>query len=266
MITTVARHVPLVLAWLSSRSSWSRRWRSSCRCRSPRRSRSSFRRRAIGPATTRSTSRAIPGSTPPPTRFIIAFGSMVFTLLVALPAAFGFVRYRFRGKSALNLLMMLPIIVPAVVSALGYYGFLSLDASRRHARRHDHRAQRAVDPGRLPGHRGGAQGLRPQPRARRHERRRRPAAHLPLGDAAGAAAGHPGRRAVRLPALLQRGGGGDLHRRPRRRRPCRRRCSKSIRLESDPVIAVVSTLLTGAVLLGVLVSLFFRQRTSANAA
>ena len=37
----------------------------------------------------------------------------------------------------------------------------------------------------------------------------------------------------------------------------------------DPVIAVVSTLLTGAVLLGVLVSLFFRQGTakrSANAA
>ena len=56
--------------------------------------------------------------------FIIAFGSMVFTLLAALPAAFGFVRYRFRGKSTLNLLMMLPIIVPAVVSALGYYSFL----------------------------------------------------------------------------------------------------------------------------------------------
>ena len=35
---------------------------------------------------------------------------------------------------------------------------------------------------------------------------------------------------------------------------------ESIRLESDPVIAVVSTLLTGAVLLGVLISLFFRQR------
>ena len=58
--------------------------------------------------------------------FIIAFGSMIFTLLVALPAAFGFVRYRFRGKGALNLLMMVPVIVPAVVSALGYYGFLSL--------------------------------------------------------------------------------------------------------------------------------------------
>src|SRR4029078_7236604 len=58
--------------------------------------------------------------------FIIAFGSMIVTLLVALPAAFGFVRYQFRGKGALNLLMMVPIIVPAVVSALGYYGFLSL--------------------------------------------------------------------------------------------------------------------------------------------
>ena len=57
--------------------------------------------------------------------FIIAFGSMVFTLIAALPAAFGFVRYRFRGKSVLNLLMMLPLIVPAVVSALGYYSFLS---------------------------------------------------------------------------------------------------------------------------------------------
>ena len=40
---------------------------------------------------------------------------------------------------------------------------------------------------------------------------------------------------------------------------------ESIRLESDPVIAVVSTLLTGSVLLGVLISLLFRQRP-ANAA
>src|SRR5579872_6265902 len=40
--------------------------------------------------------------------FIIGFGSMVFTLVLALPAAFGFTRYRFAGKSVLNLLMMLP--------------------------------------------------------------------------------------------------------------------------------------------------------------
>src|SRR6202162_2303479 len=50
--------------------------------------------------------------------FIIAFASMLLTLLVALPAAFGYARYRFFGKGAFNLLMMLPIIVPAVVSAL----------------------------------------------------------------------------------------------------------------------------------------------------
>src|SRR5262249_43579473 len=35
---------------------------------------------------------------------------------------------------------------------------------------------------------------------------------------------------------------------------------ESIRLESDPVIAVVSTLLTGAIFIGVLASLIFRQR------
>src|SRR5216683_1691254 len=57
--------------------------------------------------------------------FIIAFASMALTLIAALPAAFGFVRYRFHGKGMLNLVMMLPIIVPAVVSALGYYSFLS---------------------------------------------------------------------------------------------------------------------------------------------
>ena len=90
------------------------------------------------------------------------------------------------------------------------------DASRRHPCRHDHRAQRVVDTGRLSGDRSGAQGLRPQSRTCRHERGRRPAAHLPLGDVAGAAARDPGRRPVRVPALVQRGGGGDLHCRPRR--------------------------------------------------
>src|SRR5579862_7388653 len=57
--------------------------------------------------------------------FVIAFGCMVLTMAVALPAAFGYVRYSFRGKSAMNLIVMLPLIVPGVVSALGYYGFLS---------------------------------------------------------------------------------------------------------------------------------------------
>ena len=37
---------------------------------------------------------------------------------------------------------------------------------------------------------------------------------------------------------------------------------ESIRLESDPVIAVISTLLLGAVLLGVLISVFMRGRAA----
>src|SRR5499433_1822358 len=55
---------------------------------------------------------------------IIALGAMVFTLLLVVPAAFGYVRYRFRGKSLVNLLIMSPLIVPHVVTALAYYGFL----------------------------------------------------------------------------------------------------------------------------------------------
>src|SRR5213596_3576333 len=49
--------------------------------------------------------------------FIIASASMLLTLVVTLPAAFGYARYRFFGKGAFNLLMLLPIIVPGVVSA-----------------------------------------------------------------------------------------------------------------------------------------------------
>ena len=43
---------------------------------------------------------------------IIALGAMVFTMLLVVPAAFGYVRYRFRGKSLVNLLIMAPLIVP----------------------------------------------------------------------------------------------------------------------------------------------------------
>jgi putative spermidine/putrescine transport system permease protein len=55
---------------------------------------------------------------------IIASGTMVVTLVLVIPASFGFVRYRFAGKSVVNVLIMLPMIVPHVVSALAYYGFL----------------------------------------------------------------------------------------------------------------------------------------------
>ena len=58
--------------------------------------------------------------------FGIAVATTIVTMAIAVPAAFGYVRYRFRGKSLVNLLIMSPLIVPHVVSALGYYGYLSL--------------------------------------------------------------------------------------------------------------------------------------------
>jgi putative spermidine/putrescine transport system permease protein len=191
--------------------------------------------------------------------FIIAFASMVFTLAVALPAAFGFVRHRFRGKGAWNLVMMTPLIVPHVVSALGYYGFLSLasltgthagmiiahsvlsipvaflviSAALKGFDRNLERAAMSAGAGPLrtffwvtlpvlrPGILVGALF-----------------AFLQSFNEAVIAIFIAGRNASTLPKKM----------------------FESIRLESDPVIAVVSTLLTGAILLGVLISLFFRQK------
>src|SRR5881296_1609500 len=39
---------------------------------------------------------------------IIALGAMALTMLLVIPAAFGYVRYRFRGKSLVNLLILSP--------------------------------------------------------------------------------------------------------------------------------------------------------------
>jgi hypothetical protein len=47
--------------------------------------------------------------------FVIAVGATALTMLLVVPAAFGYVRYRFRGKTFVNLLMMAPLIVPHVV-------------------------------------------------------------------------------------------------------------------------------------------------------
>jgi putative spermidine/putrescine transport system permease protein len=191
--------------------------------------------------------------------FIIAFASMVFTLIVALPAAFGFVRYRFRHKGAWNLVMMAPLIVPHVVSALGYYGFLSLasltgthagmiiahsvlsipvaflviSAALKGFDRNLERAAMSAGAGPLrtffwvtlpvlrPGILVGALF-----------------AFLQSFNEAVIAIFIAGRNASTLPKKM----------------------FESIRLESDPVIAVVSTLLTGAILIGVLVSLLLRHK------
>ena len=191
--------------------------------------------------------------------FVIAFGSMIVTLLVALPAAFGYVRHRFHGKSAFNLLIMLPVIVPGVVSALGYYGFLSLvhlagtrtgmiiahcvlsipiaflvlTATLKGFDRNLERAAMNAGAGPLrtflwvtlpvlrPGILVGALF-----------------AFLHSFNEAVVAIFIAGRDASTLPKKM----------------------FEAIRLESDPVIAVVSTLLTGAVFFGVVVSLFIRRR------
>src|SRR6266545_7967080 len=196
--------------------------------------------------------------------FVIAFGSMVFTLLVALPAAFGFVRYQFHGKSTLNLLMMLPVIVPTVVSALGYYGFLSL--------------------ARLVGTHAGmivAHSVLSIPNAflvisaalkgfdRNLERAAMSAGAGPLRTFFWVTLPvlRPGILVGALFAFLQSFNEAviAIFIAGRNASTLPKKMFESIRLESDPVIAVVSTLLTGAVLLGVLISLFFRQRP-ANAA
>lgn len=54
---------------------------------------------------------------------IIGIGTMILTMLVSVPAAFALVRYRFRGKQMLNWLVLLPLIVPHIVMAMGFYSY-----------------------------------------------------------------------------------------------------------------------------------------------
>ena len=258
MLAAVTRHIPLALAWLAAL----------------------FLVAPMAIIVPMSFSSAVSFEFPPPgywlgyyrqyfsdsswldatfNSFVIAVGSAIFTLLVALPAAFGFVRHQFYGKSAFNLLIMVPVIVPAVVSALGYYGFLSraylvgthagmiiahsvlsipiaflvISAALKGFDRNLERASLSAGAGPLrtffwvtlpvlrPGILVGALF-----------------AFLHSFNEAVVAIFIAGRDASTLPKKM----------------------FESIRLESDPVIAVVSTLLTGSVFIGVLLSLFFRRR------
>ena len=177
--------------------------------------------------------------------FVIAIGATVLTMLLVVPAAFGYVRYRFRGKTFVNLLMMAPLIVPHVVSAVAYYGFLGRV--------------------RLTGTLLGvivAHGILAVP-----------VAFLVITASSGAGplrtffhvtlpVLRPGMLVGALFAFLSSFneavvvifiGGREASTLPKK-------MYESIRLESDPVIAVVSTLLVGAVVLGVLLSTFMRRR------
>ncbi len=57
--------------------------------------------------------------------FVAAAGTTVLSMALVVPAAFCFVRRRFFGRGVVNLLIMLPLVVPQVVAAPGYYGYLS---------------------------------------------------------------------------------------------------------------------------------------------
>ena len=191
--------------------------------------------------------------------FVIAVGATALTMLLVVPAAFGYVRYRFRGKTFVNLLMMAPLIVPHVVSAVAYYGFLGrvrltgtllgvivahgilavpvaflvITATLKGFDRNLERAAMSSGAGPL-----------------------RTFFHVTLPVL------RPGMLVGALFAFLSSFneavvvifiGGREASTLPKK-------MYESIRLESDPVIAVVSTLLVSAVVVGVLLSTFMRRR------
>lgn len=54
---------------------------------------------------------------------VIGLGAMVIALLVGVPASFALVRFRFALRGAFRLLLLLPLIVPHIVMAVGYYSY-----------------------------------------------------------------------------------------------------------------------------------------------
>jgi putative spermidine/putrescine transport system permease protein len=193
--------------------------------------------------------------------FVIAFGAMTLTMLLVVPAAFGYVRYRFRGKTLVNLLIMAPLIVPHVVSALAYYGFLG----------------RAKLTGTLPGVMI-AHGMLAVPVAFLVVSATLKGFDQNLERAAMSSGAGPLRTFVHVTLPILRPGMlvaalfaflssfneavVSLFIAGRGAVTLPKKMYESIRLESDPVIAVVSTLLVSSVALGVLVSLFLRRRSA----
>ena len=191
--------------------------------------------------------------------FVIATATMLLTMVLVVPAAFGLARNRFLGRSFVNYLMMAPLMVPHIVIALAYYlffgplhltgshlgvilahtclsvpvAFLIVTATLKGFDRNLERAAMSLGAG--------------------------PVAtffHVTLPVL------RPGFLVGALFAFLHSFdettvaifiAGGDAATLPRK-------MFESIRLESDPVIAVVSTLLLGLVLAGTVIGVFVRQR------
>ncbi|WP_454719579.1 MULTISPECIES: ABC transporter permease [Cupriavidus] len=53
--------------------------------------------------------------------FLIAVASSIVTLLVATPAAFAVCRREFRARRALQIILLLPMLVPSIIMAISYY-------------------------------------------------------------------------------------------------------------------------------------------------
>ena len=55
----------------------------------------------------------------------VAAATMVISLVIGVPAAYGMVRFEFPGKRVILLLLMSPIVIPVIVISLGLYLYLS---------------------------------------------------------------------------------------------------------------------------------------------
>tara|TARA_R110000737_G_scaffold234249_3_gene247229 strand:- start:571 stop:1365 length:795 start_codon:yes stop_codon:yes gene_type:complete len=54
---------------------------------------------------------------------VIALANTVLTMLLVVPATFALVRHKFWGKGLANIMMMMPMAVPHIVMAIGYYNY-----------------------------------------------------------------------------------------------------------------------------------------------
>jgi len=54
---------------------------------------------------------------------VIASANTVLTMLLVVPATFALVRHKFWGKGLANVMMMMPMAVPHIVMAIGYYNY-----------------------------------------------------------------------------------------------------------------------------------------------
>lgn len=55
--------------------------------------------------------------------FLIATATAILTILIVVPASYGLERYRIRGGSVVLMLVLSPILIPNIVSAIGYFRF-----------------------------------------------------------------------------------------------------------------------------------------------